>query len=68
MCVGYNGVIPEVKIVNNALWLPNLVIRTLMQVYEDDDFHRGQRSTEVKYNKQCFMATKLRRTTDATLE
>ena len=31
----------------------------LMQAKNDDDLDGGQRSTEVKYNKQCSMATKL---------
>ena len=30
-----------------------------MQAKNNDDFRGGQRSTEVKYNKQRFMATKL---------
>ena len=32
---------------------------SLMQVYDDDDLHGGQRSSEVKCNKLCSMATKL---------
>ena len=30
-----------------------------MQVYDDDDLHGGQRSSEVKMRKLCDMATKL---------
>ena len=36
---------------NYALWL--------MQADDDDDLHRGQRSTEFKYCKLCPMPTKL---------
>ena len=32
---------------------------SLMQVFDDDDFHGGQRSSEVKCGKLCVMATKL---------
>ena len=32
---------------------------SLMQVYDDDDLHWGQRSSEVKCDKLCAMATKL---------
>ena len=32
---------------------------SLMQVYNDDDLHGGQRSSEVKCGKLCAMATKL---------
>ena len=31
----------------------------LMQAKNVDDLYGGQRSTEVKYSKQCSMATKL---------
>ena len=31
---------------------------SLMQVYDDDDLHGGQRSSEVKCGKLCSMATK----------
>ena len=80
------------KMLNNALWLPNLVRRTtdaslrwcwpswrskvirgqmgstlcygyhiwskepLMQAKNDDNLHRGQRSTKVKCGKLCAMA------------
>ena len=47
------------KVVNCVLWLPNLVRRSLMQVYDDDDLHGGQRSSEVKGSKLCAMVTKL---------
>ena len=30
-----------------------------MQVYDDNDLHGGQRSSEVKCGKLCAMATKL---------
>ena len=30
-----------------------------MQVKNDDDLHGGQRSTEVKHSKLCYMAVKL---------
>ena len=30
-----------------------------MQAKNDDDLHGGQRSTGVKFSKQCSMATKL---------
>ena len=30
-----------------------------MQVYDDDDLHGGQRSSEVKGSKLCAMVTKL---------
>ena len=30
-----------------------------MQVKNDDDLHGGQRSTEVKHSKLCYMAIKL---------
>ena len=43
----------------------------LMQAYDDDDddLHRGLRSSEVKCSKLCAMATKigLRRIPDASL-
>ena len=45
------------NIENNALWL-NLV-KPLMEVKNDDDLCGGQRSTEVKYRKQCSVTTKL---------
>ena len=32
---------------------------SLMRVYNDDDLHGGQRSSEVKCGKLCAMATKL---------
>ena len=32
---------------------------TLVQVYDDDDLHEGQRSSEVKCGKLCTMVTKL---------
>ena len=32
---------------------------SLMQVYDDDDLHEGQRSSEVKCGKLCTMVTKL---------
>ena len=32
---------------------------SLMRVYNDDDFHGGQRSSEVKCGKLYAMATKL---------
>ena len=32
---------------------------TLVQVYDDDDFHEGQRPSEVKCGKLCIMVTKL---------
>ena len=35
------------NVVNYVLWLPNLE-ESLMQVYEEDDLHGGQRSSEVK--------------------
>ena len=47
------------KVLNYVLWLPNLVRRSLMQVYDDDDLHGGQRSSEVKGSKLCAMVTKL---------
>ena len=58
------------NILNNTLWLSNLVRRTpdgyhiwskelLMQAKNEDDLCGGQRSTEVKYSKQCSTATKL---------
>ena len=34
-------------------------IHLTMQAKDDDDLHRGQRSTEVKYSKLCSMAAKL---------
>ena len=40
------------------LWLPNLE-ETLVQVYDDDDLHEGQRSSEVKCGKRCTLVTKL---------
>ena len=30
-----------------------------MQVYDDDDLHEGQRSSEVKCGKRCTLVTKL---------
>ena len=39
------------------LWLPNLE-ETLVQVYDDDDFHEGQRLSEVKCGKRCTLVTK----------
>ena len=30
-----------------------------MQAKNDDDLHGGQRPTEVKHRKLCYMATKL---------
>ena len=33
---------------------------SLMQVYDDDDLHRGQRSSEVKRGKLSTVVTKLR--------
>ena len=32
---------------------------TLVQVYDDDDLHEGQRSSEVKCGKRCTLVTKL---------
>ena len=32
---------------------------SLMQVYNNDDIHGGQRSSEVKCGKQCAMVTNL---------
>ena len=32
---------------------------SLMQVYDDDDLHGGQRSSEVKCDNLCSIATKL---------
>ena len=32
---------------------------SLMQVYDNDDLHGGQRSSEVKGSKLCAMVTKL---------
>ena len=32
---------------------------TLVQVYDDDDLHEGQRSSEVKCGELCTMVTKL---------
>ena len=32
---------------------------SLMQVYDGDDLHEGQRSSEVKCGKLCTMVTKL---------
>ena len=32
---------------------------SLIQVNDDDDLHRGQRSSEVKSSKLCAMVTKL---------
>ena len=46
------------NVVNYVLWQPNLVKR-IMQVYNDDDLHGGQRSLEVKCSKICTLATKL---------
>ena len=41
---------------------------SLMWVYNDDDLHGGQRSSEVKCGKLCAMATNLvRRISDASL-
>ena len=31
--------------------------KPLMQTRDDDDLHRGQRSSEVKWGKLCAMAT-----------
>ena len=40
-----------------------------MQVYDEDDLHGGQRSSEVKCDNLCSMATKLgRRIPDASLK
>ena len=47
------------NVVNYTLWLPNLIRRILMEVYNDDDTHGGQRSSEVKCDKLCAMVTKL---------
>ena len=30
-----------------------------MQVYDDDDLHEGQRSSEVECDKRCTLVTKL---------
>ena len=30
-----------------------------MQVYDDDDLHEGQKSSEVKCGKRCTLVTKL---------
>ena len=30
---------------------------SLLQIYDDDDFHVGQRSSEIKCGKLCTMAT-----------
>ena len=40
------------------IWLPNLE-ETLVRVYDDDDLHEGQRSSEVKCGKHCTLVTKL---------
>ena len=34
---------------------------TLVQVYDDDDLHEGQRSSEVECGKRCTLVTKLRK-------
>ena len=31
---------------------------SLMQVYDDDDLHGGQRSSDVNYGKLCTLVTK----------
>ena len=31
----------------------------MVQVYDDDDLHEGQRSSEVKCGKRCTLVTKL---------
>ena len=46
------------NVVNYVLWLPNLE-ETLVQVYDDDDLHEGQRSSEVECGKRCTLVTKL---------
>ena len=56
------------NVINYDLWLPNLSEGSLMQVYDEDDLHGGQRSSEVKCDNLCSMATKLgRRIPDASL-
>ena len=42
--------------VNNVLLLPTLARRITLQVKDDDDLYKGQRSTEVKCGKLCSMA------------
>ena len=49
----------RLNVVNVALWLPNGQKESLMQVYDGDDLHEGQRSSEVKCGKLCTMVTKL---------
>ena len=42
---------------------------SLMQLYDDDDLHGGQMSSEVKCNKLCTMATMPgRKITNASLK
>ena len=48
---------PGSKVVNYALWLPNLVRRIPDASLNDDDLHGGQRSSKVKWGKLCAMAT-----------
>ena len=47
------------NVVNYVLRLPTWSEESLMQVYDDDDLHGGQRSSEVQMRKLCAMATKL---------
>ena len=51
------------NIVNNALYLPNLVSRTAdaLHAKNDDDLVevKSQHRSNIKYSKQCSMATKL---------
>ena len=42
--------------VNNVLLLPTLGRRITLQIKDDDDLYKGQRSTEVKCGKLCSMA------------
>ena len=49
---GYN----RSNVVNNVLLLPTLARRITLQVKDDDDLYKGQRSTEFKCGKLCSMA------------
>ena len=47
------------NVVNYVLWLPSWSKEPLMQAKNGVDLHGDQRSREVKYSKQCSVATKL---------
>ena len=45
------------NVVNYVIWLPFWAKEPLMQDKNDDDFHGGQRSSEVKFGNLYAVAT-----------